>query len=48
MRMVPQTISKGCVLAIAVALLLFFSFCTAMREPERRCANLRGPTYYSS
>ena len=35
MRMVPQTILKGCVLAIFVALFLPFSSCTAMREPER-------------
>lgn len=35
MRMVPQTILKGSVLAIVVALFLPFSSCTAMREPER-------------
>jgi N-acetylglucosamine-6-sulfatase len=35
MRMVPQTILKGCVLAIVVALFLPFSSCTAMRQIER-------------
>src|SRR3712207_3931015 len=33
--MVPQTILKGSVLAIVVALFLYFSSCTAMRQIER-------------